>query len=88
MLHRMTLENGRTGTRYVVMLTGGSEGWQAEWHAERSDGVKLPGLGGKYSSEEADLVFRHVKRALEEVDEDIIDVDWQFEEPLPPWLLE
>ena len=77
----MTLDNGRTGVRYelVVELVDGS--WVASWRTLRPEGP-----GGRLTAADAYDAFKLASRAIEDIDEDVIGVDWEFHEPLPPWL--
>lgn len=85
MRHRMTLQNGSTGTTYELLLDERDGSWFGAWRALSSDGTER-GPRGETTAPDAEGAFRSAKRAVEDLDEDVIGVDWDFEEPLPPWL--
>jgi hypothetical protein len=88
MRHRMTVDNSHSGHRYHVVVEGEEGAWQASWNTTTCDGGQVDGLHGAVAGATAEDVFHRAKRAIEDEDLGVMDVDWQFEEPLPPWLLE
>ena len=45
-------------------------------------------IAGRLTAADAYDAFKLASRAIEDIDEDVIGVDWEFREPLPPWLNE
>lgn len=85
---RMILDNSRTGKRYILMLEADREQWKACWYVTFSEERHGQYPTGTVVSADAHEAFVKAKRLIENEDEDVIGVDWQFEQPLPPWLLE
>jgi hypothetical protein len=88
MSHRMTLDNGRTGKRYTLILEAEQEQWQACWYESFSEDKPGQHPAGSVVSGDAYDAFVKAKRLIEDKDEDVMGVDWQFEAPLPPWFFE
>lgn len=80
MRHVMTLDNGRTGVTYELVLERVGDTWSASWHARTSHGPR-----GHIADADAYVAFKRACRAIEDIDADVIGVDWSFQEPLPPW---
>ena len=81
MQHLMTLDNGRTGVTYEIVLELADGTWSAGWRARKSEAP-----GGRVTNADAYAAFKLAQRAIEDIDEDVIGVDWNFHEPLPSWL--
>ena len=88
MSHRMVLDNSRIGKRYVLMLEKDKQQWKACWYVTFSEEQPSQSPTGIVVSDDAYEAFVKAKRLIENEDEDVIGVDWQFEQPLPPWFLE
>ena len=88
MRYRMTLDNSRIGRRYIITLEEDKGKWQALRYISFSQENDQHLLGTAVVATTAYDAFVKVKELIEDADADIFDVDWQFEEPLPPWLLE
>lgn len=88
MKHRMLVHNASSGVAYEMLLERGPGAWTATWRTLGGDGALAPGPAGTLVDTDAFEAFRAVKRALEDADEGVIDQDWVFEEPLPPWLVD
>lgn len=86
MRHRMTLQNASTGFTYALVLEAAGGTWQGSWQTLDSSGQPTDGPRGALAGDDAYATFQAGKRAIESEDEDVIGVDWVFEEPLPPWL--
>lgn len=87
MRHRMILDNGRTGKRYILILEEAQPHWQAGWYEVFSEEQPGPDPTGIVTAADPYDAFIKAKNRIEEEDEDVIGVDWQFELPLPPWFL-
>jgi hypothetical protein len=84
----MVLQNSRTGRSYELILEGAGTAWQGTWSARASDGSMIDAPRGTARGAEASQVFEMATREIERADTDVIGVDWEFDEPLPPWLAE
>ena len=79
----MTLDIGRTGLSYELVLELVDGSWVGTWRTGDSDGP-----GGRITAADAYAAFKLASRAIEDVDEDVVGVDWSFQDPLPPWFSE
>ncbi|MEE3716638.1 hypothetical protein V2H45_07765 [Tumidithrix elongata RA019] len=84
----MTIDNSRTGKRYFLTIEGYREQWQSFWHVAVSEGKPSQNPIVIVDATSAYEAFAKAKDLIEDEDEDVIGVDWQYEYPLPPWLLE
>lgn len=84
----MTLDNSRTGNRYILSIEGHNGKWFAFWYNNSSKGKRVQGSMNTLVAMSAEEAFDSVKDLIENEDEDVIGVDWQFESPLPPWIVE
>ncbi len=88
MRHQMILDNGRTGQRYTLILENDQGQWQACWYVTLCGEPPGTRPAGTVVSADAYEAFVKARNLIEEADEDVAGVDWQFEEPLPPWFFE
>ncbi len=88
MRHRMTVDNASTGARYVLVVEDRDGTWNASWSEIPQGRVREDRAGGDADAATADDAFTLARRAIEDADPDVIGVDWQFEDPLLPWLAE
>ncbi len=84
--HRMTIDSAPTGRDYEVTLESTSDGWVARWRTLRLGSVEPSGPSGQVVAPDAERAFCAAKRQLEDIDPALIDRDWDFAAPLPPWL--
>jgi hypothetical protein len=84
----MTLDNSRTGNQYILSIEKQNGKWFAFWYSSFSEGKLLKESVNTLVAMSAEEAFDSVKDLIENEDEDIIGVDWQFESPLPPWIFE
>jgi hypothetical protein len=88
MRHRMTLQNSASGKTYELVLETAGDGWRGTWRTLAAGGAPTEGPHGFHQGPDATALFEHAKRAIEDADSDVVGVDWDFSEPLPPWLAE
>jgi hypothetical protein len=84
----MTVQNASTGYTYELVLEVGDGTWHGTWQTLDSGGQPVDEPRGTVAGSDAYEAFKACKRALEDIDLSVIDADWVFEEPLPPWMLE
>jgi hypothetical protein len=84
----MTVQNASTGCTYELVLEVADGTWHWTWQTLDSGGQPVDEPRGTVTGSDVYEAFKACKRALEDVDLDVIDADWVFEEPLPPWMLE
>ncbi|BAQ63770.1 hypothetical protein [Geminocystis sp. NIES-3709] len=86
--YRMFLDNSRTGNRYTLTLEESNGEWIASWYSTILENQRVEGSDANLVAINADQAFHQAKYLIEKEDEDIIGVDWQFENPLPPWIVD
>ena len=88
-MHVLKVHNAVTGHHYELTLEQQGNTWHARWLTRDGNNTIVPnGLQGSLTRDDSEAAFRAAKRIIGDADLAVIDNDWDFLEPLPPWLAE